>query len=618
MSSPPEPAGRDSRQLPTHYTVAREKPAAASAAVERMAPAPARPLYAVLVTHGMGQQLPFQTLDQIAEGLRQEDASRQPGKPVDGINAANVEIGKEKEKLQRIELQLGPEGEGCDVHIYEGYWAPLTEGQVTLRNVMSFLLNAGSSGIANGTGQFRRWLFGQYRSFVTPVRIVLYLLIALAATVSLVVINTAIVTVAAARSPLVQPPPWLSDGLIGDLSTAFNALLLVAGLFALSLWVSSRWRSRWLGILSATLFVLALFAIIATAVALPCLFFLHLKQGKVGPETSAGIDPEILTHGHRWVAWLNTGVEALILLAALGALVWALVWFLRRIAAKRSRKMAETGLAHFLSVVATVVFWLMLAGLAAEIVLFFMASRALPGMGAFHTLLRGVSWAVLVGLSLFVRNFLIQYVGDVAVYVTPHRLDRFNDLRHRIQDTVLNRARAVYEATVEGNRYSKVLIAGHSLGSVISYDVLNRLLSEDETAKARGETGLGVAERTGLLLTFGSLLNKTAFLFAVQGKNETDEAREALAASIQPLISDEELRRRLPWVNVYSPWDLFSGSLKFYDPADATDEPPLVDNQFDRGAGTLILAHTQYWRQGGLIYSVLYDHLWPGQLLDRD
>src|SRR4029077_2553437 len=274
----------------------------------------------------------------------------------------------------------------------------------------------------------------------------------------------AIVTVAAARSPLVQPPPWLSDGLIGDLSTVFNALLLVAGLFALSLGVSSLRRSRWLGILSATLFVLALFAIIATAVALPCLFFLHLKQGKIGPETSAGIDPEILTRGHRWVGWLNTGVEALILLAALGALVWALIWFLRRIAAKRGRKMAETGLAHFLSVVATVVFWLMLAGLAAEIVLFFMASRALPGMGASHTLFRGVSWAVLVGLSLFVRNFLIQYVGDVAVYVTPHRLDRFYDLRHRIQDTVLNLARAVYEASVEGHHYSKVLIAGHSLG----------------------------------------------------------------------------------------------------------------------------------------------------------
>ena len=103
---------------------------------------------------------------------------------------------------------------------------------MTLRNVMSFLLSAGSNGLANGTGEFRRWLFGTYRSFVTPVRTVLYLLIALAVTVSLVAINTAIVTVAAARSPLVQAPSWLSDGFLGDLSTTFNVLLLFAGLFA--------------------------------------------------------------------------------------------------------------------------------------------------------------------------------------------------------------------------------------------------------------------------------------------------------------------------------------------------------------------------------------------------
>jgi hypothetical protein len=613
MSNPPEPAGGDSRLIREQHVVAAPTPVSTPRAMaEETTRAPARPLYAVLVTHGMGQQLPFQTLDQIAEGLRQEDAVRQPGKPMGEVKVANVEIGRKKERLQRIELQLGPAGDGgCDVHVYEGYWAPLTEGQVTLRNVMSFLLNAGSNGIANGSGEFRRWLFGQYRSFVTPVRVVLYLLIALAATASLVVINTAIVTVAAARSPLVQPPSWLSDGLVGDLSTVFNVLLLAAGLFALSLVVSSRWRVRWLGIPSTVLFVLSLFATIATAVAIPCLFFLHRKQ-------QGQANPEILTAGHPWVGRLNTGIESLILLAAAGVLVWSLVWFLRRIAAKRRNKMAETDLAHTLSLTAMIVFVLIAAGLVAEVFLFYLKSRGLPGIGTRDMLLRGVSWPVLVGLSLFIRNFLIQYAGDIAVYVTPHRLDRFNDLRHRIQECVLSRARALFEATVDGIPYSKVLIAGHSLGSVISYDVLNGLLSEDQAAQARGEATLGVAERTGLLLTFGSPLDKTAFLFAVQGQNETDEAREGLAASVQPLIFYPDLRQHLPWINVYSPWDLFSGYLKFYDPPGAIATPPGVDNRVDEGALTLVLAHTQYWRQGGLIYSVLYDHLWPGHLLDKD
>jgi hypothetical protein len=622
MSNPPEPTGGDSRLIQEQHVVAAPAPVSTrQAMVEETTRAPAKPLYAVLVTHGMGQQLPFQTLDLIAEGLRQEDAVRQgkQGKKVEKIKVANVEIGQKNERLQRTELHLGPEGDGgCDVHVYEGYWAPLTEGQVTLRNVMSFLLSAGANGVLNSTEEFRRWLFGQYRSLVTPVRIVLYLLIALAATVSLVAINTAIVTVAAARSPLVQTPSWLSDSLLGDLSTVFNVLLVVAALFAASLFLPARWHRPWMGALTVALFVLTLFAIMATAVAIPFLFFLHMKQNLVHAKGLPAADPEILTAGHLWLSRLNGGVEFVILVFAALALIGVPALFLWRLLAKRRNKMAETGLAHTLSILTAVVFWLMVAGLAAEIVPFVLKVRGLPGIGASH-LLRGVSWPVLMALSLFIRNFLIQYAGDVAVYVTPHRLDHFNDLRHRIQDCVLSRARAIYEATVDGAPcYSKVLIAGHSLGSVIS---------DDRSAQARGEEALGVAERTGLLLTFGSLLDKTAFLFAVQGKNKTDETREALAASVQPLIFDEELRRRLPWVNVYSPWDIFSGHLKFYDPIGAVSPagvvgpaaiPPGVDNRFDTGAGTLIRAHTQYWRPGGMIYSVLYDHLWPGHLLDKD
>ncbi|HEY0555024.1 MAG TPA: hypothetical protein VGG20_12210, partial [Thermoanaerobaculia bacterium] len=504
MSTPPEPAGGDSYVRKTNYAVSPPKAAPVAEAAVRAAPAPARPLYAILATHGMGQQVPFQTLDQVAEGLRQEDARRRPGVPEKKIQVADVEIGKQRERMQRIEFQLGTEGDGgCDVHVYEGYWAPLTEGQVTLRNVMSFLLNAGTNGVANGTGEFQRWLFGQSRTFATPVRIVLYLLLALAATASLVVINATILTVAAARSPLIQTPSWLSDGFLGDLSTVFNVLLLFALMFGLSLLLSSHKPGRRKGLVTAGLFMVTLFAIVATATAIPCLFFLHRKQIETNPGDLSAIDPEILALGRRWVCWLNNVIEGAILVAAAAVLIWGLYSFLRRLVDKRAQKVAETGAARRLSVISLIIFALMIAGLAGELGLFFLKSRGLPGLGTFHTLLRGVSWPVLVGLSLFVRGFLIQFAGDVAVYVTPHRLDRFNELRHRIQQCVLDRAQAIYEAEVGGRPYyDRILIAGHSLGSVISYDILNRLLSEDRLAKDRGEPILGVAERTGLLLTF--------------------------------------------------------------------------------------------------------------------
>ena len=41
------------------------------------------------------------------------------------------------------------------VHIYEAYWAPLTEGQVTLRDVILFLFHAGFDGLWHSRGSCR-------------------------------------------------------------------------------------------------------------------------------------------------------------------------------------------------------------------------------------------------------------------------------------------------------------------------------------------------------------------------------------------------------------------------------------------------------------------------------
>ena len=102
------------------------------------------------------------------------------------------------------------------------------------------------------------------------------------------------------------------------------------------------------------------------------------------------------------------------------------------------------------------------------------------------------------------------------------------------------------------------MVVGHSLGSVVAYDVLNRLLIDH---LVKPDTAPEIAKRTRLFLTFGSPLDKTAFIFGAQGAGT--EAREALAASVQPLISDAQVRPR--WVNIYSTWDIISGLLDFYD-----------------------------------------------------
>ena len=178
----------------------------------------------------------------------------------------------------------------------------------------------------------------------------------------------------------------------------------------------------------------------------------------------------------------------------------------------------------------------------------------------------------------------------------------------------------IYSLQDEAGRpyYDKVFVVGHSLGSVIAYDVLNELIRSDQAAEEGSHfadlTGLGVAQRTPLLLTFGSPLDKTAFLFAVQYDCLERGPREALASAGQPLIQSYECRPER-WVNVYSPWDIISGSLDLYD-VDSIEDAPLAEeyeakkvcNIKDPKATTLFAAHVQYW-SNDLIYQVLHQEI---------
>ncbi|MGH9318018.1 MAG: alpha/beta hydrolase, partial [Thermoanaerobaculia bacterium] len=205
-----------------------------------------------------------------------------------------------------------------------------------------------------------------------------------------------------------------------------------------------------------------------------------------------------------------------------------------------------------------------------------------------------LTWGAFAGGVFQVREILVQYVGDVAAYVSPSVLDRFADLRRQIKDTVGAVARAVYESAAADGRgwqYDRVILVGHSLGSLIAYDTLNRLINEDALEGEEQQ----IVSRTGLFLTLGSPLDKTAFLFARQGKS-TSEAREALAGSVQPMIQSYARRPRR-WVNVYSPHDVVSGELDFYDDArDESARQKWIENRRDPEATVPLLAHVQYWK----------------------
>src|SRR5947209_2292410 len=183
-----------------------------------------------------------------------------------------------------------------------------------------------------------------------------------------------------------------------------------------------------------------------------------------------------------------------------------------------------------------------------------------------------------------IKGVIVQYVGAVAAYISAHKLNKFWKVREAIQEAALTVAVAVYAQKA----YKHVIVVGHSLGSVVAYDMLNAIIRKD---LMNPSSALDASKRTRRLITFGSPLDKTAFLFRQHLAERGVGVREKLAAAVQPMISDT---RYWPgdWVNIFSPADLISGKLDFYNPPVKALK---VDNRADYEANWPLLAHNQYW-----------------------
>lgn len=372
---------------------------------------------AVVVVHGMGQQVPYETLGLLAESLVGPEG--QAGLAIDRVKLTDAGA-----PLSRVEVTLGR----TQVHIYEGYWAPLTAGKVGVRDTVGFLVAGLLRGVSSRLlgGGFKRWMFDK-----------------------------------------VQELP-IKRGTVLSLLIAFATLVVLA---LPAIWALGQWTTiQQMGFLA---YVKAHSLVFLGAVAL------------------------------------------------LGLYAWVL-WFV-----------------------------------------------------------------------------LVEYVGDVALYVSAHTVSRFEETRTAIQQAVLTVLRQVYLAEHHGRRdYDRIVLVGHSLGTVVAYDALNASIAWDRDEQGGAHR---VVERTRRFITFGSPLDKTAFLFRTQISGE-HYLREALAALRQPLIlSYAKFRpREFRWVNIYSRADVVSGPLTYYDePLTPGTKPdphrnPVV-NVVDYQAWIPFYAHVQYW-----------------------
>ena len=233
----------------------------------------------------------------------------------------------------------------------------------------------------------------------------------------------------------------------------------------------------------------------------------------------------------------------------------------------------------------------------------FLAAGAIPNFGGAAGI---VLWIAAIAEALIARYFLVQYAGDVAAYISPYKSSKFDELRRRIQKVGLDISKVIYGIDPDPAKghpdYARIVMVGHSLGSVVAYDTLNALINFETL----GIPMKPVLARTPALITFGSPLDKTAFIFRMQRE---DWIREQMAAAMQPLIVDYRFRPdAFTWVNIWSPRDIVSGALDYYDAPSVPDtDPRHVQNRQDTKASTLIVAHVQYWKNP-LLRKILYEY----------
>ncbi len=410
---------------------------------------------AVLVCHGMGQQVRYETISSVAEAIRQQAMAVHP----QTVGMVTVLSRDKDDFLAHAQVSwTDAQNQARKVDVYEAYWAPVTEGQVSYYDTLKFLFGAGLRGlwwsIPIIKGTFKRWMFGGRKEMKIGI------------------------------------------SSFGGLLIVLFVLLVIVGLIAAGSW----WVAR------------------------------ELKEIALMKEPWIAVKEAFC----RIQDWQVTGG-----------------------------------------------FWYALKEL-------WLVSR------------QTLAWLAVVAFGFGARYFIVEYVGDVAAYISPYKDSKFDEIRHKIQQIGLNVGKTIYgfgTATPNVPYYKRVVIVGHSLGSVLAYDTLNALLNLDNVL-AEGDRR-DVADRTRALITMGSPLDKTAFLFRMQAKSNKDWIREALAASVQPLIVNYPDYRKMTfdWVNIWSRADIISGDLSYYDdPALIRNVAPCVQNRVDGQAWwELIVAHTKYF-----------------------
>lgn len=487
---------------------------------------------AILVVHGIGEQLPFQALDAFARGLARK-LDVQP-KQMEHRLIRRAERTESAVRLSLAQPLLRSQARVVD--LFEYYWAGKVQGRIGLWPVLRWLARTSLTPLTSW-GQQPAMLFLEAGTEVTPQAV----------------------------------------------------------------------RRRRLGIFLREMARAVVLVVIAALIVLPFAYAAGNQAEVLDAARSLWRSLVDIRQPVAGIAWFSLLVFALLVLR--GG-----VQLLRRrklpqawLAAATARWWAAASLvaAGALLAVAVGIYWWF--GLDAPALL--IQVWAAVGRPA-------VLWPVLAtAVALVARRVLIKFVGDIALYVTADERSSFFRTRAEILEGATRQLRAL----LQDDEYSAVYVAGHSLGSVIGYDAINRLARELRATSAAPAPAspapppppaLSSSQFDKLygLVTFGSPLDKVYYFFRTVVAPE-EAVRAQLLASLHGFHQRASGRdygrfrfatyeipepRQFQWLNVYSRADLVSGWLDFYR----------VTAQRARPYHNPITAHVRYWEDAGFYQDV--------------
>ena len=473
---------------------------------------------AILVIHGIGEQNPYETLDSFARGL----ASYLRGTA--GWNCVLKPNRIQHDDWVEVMLRLHEENEKQEtpekfVDLYEYYWASCTEGKISYRQVLTWLIKTDLFPLQHLTE------------------------------------NLQLVQTATGKNP------WyvLFRELIRIVALYLPFLALLAWLIAwVPGWTSGPSPAAVLKDAKIGNCVVLIFLLLGTGLLARAL--LGLRRKRTGP------DPYCKGEA----VWFWGEVLLAFIIAGVG---WAIATL---------EHVTPSTLGQTIRVLTTTPI----------------------SMPLIHFPVPLAAAAVLWGFYLVMVYFMTKYVGDIALYVNADQKAESYAVRCAIlQGSTDALTRILKDAERD---YDQVILAGHSLGSVIGYDTLDELLNQSAASPDQLQAiphQLRVRpEDLGKIrgfVTFGSPLDKVYYFFRQHvGENQVVRAqilsylhsfrKIASQRDYTPYTFEKYESNQLPhlkWLNAWARMDIVSGELHFYN----------ADERKKFNYWLPVLSHLWYW-----------------------